>query len=156
MPNTAPNHTRQITKWISLWLSFYIKLHIQTFIVAKIDAVTYHPVIHNWQSNSSWEPPACFVSSIFTERGTRLGDLNRDGLMDIIWARGCNEPPDYMNAYINNGNGWDENGNWYPPLCFAYLLGVAYPVCSPAGYPFLPTPHTGNRAAWALTGPCIG
>ncbi len=37
-----------------------------------------------WVSNTSWEPPYCFVNFSSIDIGTRVADINGDGLADII------------------------------------------------------------------------
>lgn len=48
------------------------------------------------------------------DRGTRLVDLNNDGLVDIIKKQDCGS--DYCNrAWLNTGHGWSYSGEWEVP-----------------------------------------
>lgn len=89
---------------------------------------SYYPVLDGFTDNSVWYPPVCVAStSGHGDQGTRLEDLNGDGLVDIIKALSTNGPcniPDQLKAFINNGSGWVENTSWYPPICFySYFTG---------------------------------
>ncbi len=89
---------------------------------------SYSPVIDGFTDTSVWYPPVCMAStSGHGDQGTRLEDLNGDGLIDIIKALSTNGPcniPDQLKAFINNGSGWVENSSWYPPIClYSYFTG---------------------------------
>lgn len=80
-----------------------------------------------WTSNSTWIPPTCFAEHFSlggTDVGTRLADVNNDGLVDIIRKSGDEFNPGCSSggpegAWINNGNGWESDPTWIPPTCFA-------------------------------------
>ncbi len=69
--------------------------------------------------NSSWSfdgcrsgyQQSCLVNSLNQDIGTRLVDLNGDGLVDVFHVQGQTPNPN-MYTYINNGTGW-ANNTWY-------------------------------------------
>jgi len=72
-----------------------------------------------WESNSSWYPPICLAgvhdpTKRYYDYGSRIVDVNGDGLPDIIRNFGNQKA-----AWINTGSGWESNSSWYPPQCFS-------------------------------------
>lgn len=67
-----------------------------------------------------WDFPETFVSCWFCDdNGSRLVDVNGDGLADIIRYSQTNIAS--KNTYINNGNGgFDANSNWLSPVPFSF------------------------------------
>jgi hypothetical protein len=57
-----------------------------------------------------------FTDSSANDYGARLVDINNDGLVDILV--GYNFGHDIRQAWINNGNGWENASNWVPPDVF--------------------------------------
>src|SRR3989344_5693429 len=55
----------------------------------------------------------CFVGVNDEDMGTRLADVNGDGLIDIFRAE-ASDSPAYDKTYIliNNGSGWDLSTDW--------------------------------------------
>lgn len=51
----------------------------------------------------------------FTSSGTALADINGDGLVDIMYSKANS----YKATYINNGNGWSNDPQYYIPVYFA-------------------------------------
>lgn len=67
----------------------------------------------NWTLSANYIPPIIFVNTDFYgsyEKGVRLIDLNADGLLDIV-----QRTPSRESAWINTGNGWQQNNLWIPP-----------------------------------------
>jgi YD repeat-containing protein len=73
-----------------------------------------------WTQNDNWEPPICFSDYSGEDEGTRLADVNGDGLVDIlVGARdGLTCDDSERTAYINNGYGWTQDDTWQPNTCF--------------------------------------
>ena len=88
--------------------------------------LNYYNVEKGWPQEDFWEPPECFASNEGDDSGVRLIDLNRDGLIDVLQGKDgtsaeCGD--EQKKAYINDGNGWVEDDNWEPPVCFLYNGG---------------------------------
>lgn len=70
-----------------------------------------------WKDVSSqWASPTYFIKSDDADQGSRLVDVNGDGLIDII--EGYNFGSDVKNAWLNNGSGWVSSSAWIPPALF--------------------------------------
>ena len=76
---------------------------------------------HGWTEDKNWDPPVAFATGNGgVDEGTRIADVNGDGLPDIL---------NYVNgfaagAWINTGNGWLADPTWNPPLPFAANGGL--------------------------------
>ena len=75
-----------------------------------------------WTYDSSWNLPTSFTDSSDNDFGMRVGDINGDGLLDILChndksSGGCSRSaPD---IYINNGHGFtyqNSSGPWQFPV----------------------------------------
>jgi len=70
-----------------------------------------------WKYNAEWSANfsvctsgtvlGCFVTIDNKDRGTRLADVNGDGLVDVFRAYTASSVP-YSFTWLNNGNGWNE------------------------------------------------
>ncbi len=89
-----------------------------------------------WAESSSWElplPNILFVKKEnyngvvwINDNGTRLVDLNNDGLADFVYmitlfnrkptACGASGWQPYGQVYLNTGSGWQDNGPWTATL----------------------------------------
>jgi hypothetical protein len=67
-------------------------------------------------ASSAWVLPETFVDSSGNDNGLRLIDLNNDGLPDLI--QGIDKGTPTKKAWLNNGSGWSEYGNFTPPDYF--------------------------------------
>lgn len=74
-----------------------------------------------WVKNNNWAPPLCFINYQMQDEGTRLEDVNGDGLVDIIRSKSDGSPdfctPNISSVWINNGTGWVNDTNWTLPVC---------------------------------------
>jgi len=71
-----------------------------------------------------WNLPVAFTrDDEKKDQGVRFGDINGDGLPDIIISFLLNggETEDIRRVFLNTGNGWKEvtDGRWYPPVAFS-------------------------------------
>ncbi len=71
-----------------------------------------------WEISSALQPPTTFVSEN-ADYGIRGVDVNADGLMDLVQRR--ENPEVIYNAWINKGNGWQEDIRWIPSQPLAYI-----------------------------------
>jgi YD repeat-containing protein len=79
--------------------------------VFEYDSVT------RWERNDSWVPPITFSNY---DNGVRLTDVNGDGLVDILYGLKTDTDTVKKNAWLNNGNGWEQTDTWIPPVFFMY------------------------------------
>jgi len=79
---------------------------------------------HGWELNLNYSLPTYFVNfdgSWYTDYGTRLSDINGDGLIDIL----RDIYPDTSEVYINTGQGWHLNNNYY---ILSHFLGGSFMI----------------------------
>ena len=70
-----------------------------------------------WKDVSSQvDIPTYFVKSDGNDFGSRLVDINGDGLIDIIQS--YNFGTETKNAWLNNGSGWISSSIWIAPVIF--------------------------------------
>ena len=75
-----------------------------------------------WTEDSNWSIVQDFINSTDEDTGTRLADINGDGLMDLIRM--------HLNGgtttavYINRGNTWSTDSSWSIPAPFAVNNGL--------------------------------
>jgi RHS repeat-associated protein len=79
-----------------------------------LDRKTYINDGSQWVENSSWKPPVDFVISGGADYGSRIIDVNGDGLPDIMWA----DTATSSWTYLNTGNGWATSTSWNSPIKF--------------------------------------
>ncbi|MBS3081483.1 VCBS repeat-containing protein [Candidatus Pacearchaeota archaeon] len=116
----------------------------------------YEPINAGWNAidNNTWVLPECFAAASF-DRGLRLVDFNRDGLIDIAkgeGSNGCTPAQSIKKAWVNNGSAWIENDSWITPTCLTengqdtgarfedingdgltdFMVAAAYPNCNSA------------------------
>jgi len=72
-----------------------------------------------WVLSASTTIPMTFLNSQ-TPQGVRTGDVNGDGLVDLVQSYNDNEGHTYAGVYLNNGNGtgWTQNTNYSIPIDF--------------------------------------
>jgi RHS repeat-associated protein len=98
----------------------------------------YTPTSHVWINNgsgwtldSSWIIPELFEDNTYNDVGTRLADVNGDGLVDILfsapeWDTGTNSYQWHNRVNINNGSGWTLDTSWTIPDQFILCQGVCF------------------------------
>ena len=81
---------------------------------------TYMNTGSGWEeAGDEWDLPVIVDENNNGDEGTRLVDLNGDGLIDVV--RHVNSDYDQSTlevdaAYINTGKGWVQNDNWKSPI----------------------------------------
>ncbi len=75
-------------------------------------------------SGSGWTVPASFVSATTTDTGTRIVDLNADGLPDFIQTADISSSTQ-TNVWLNDGTNWVSASGWTAPtlLQFGTIFG---------------------------------
>ncbi len=71
----------------------------------------------SWYLDSNWTPAGTFLGNT-ADSGTRLVDINGDGLPDFITALGDNngDAPITTTVSLNTGNGWSSDSGWVFPV----------------------------------------
>lgn len=88
---------------------------------------------NGWTASSTWRTPMFMYISVpggnppNTDRGVRFGDVNGDGLTDLIQS--WDEDPNTTKTYLNTGAGWATSTSWVAPVQFtgtswAYEFGT--------------------------------
>ena len=76
--------------------------------------------------NSTWNLPLgthpIDVDANNFDRGVRFVDFNGDGLIDILHNAGSTQK-----AYVNNGAGWTDDSDWYPPAAAEFVDSLTTP-----------------------------
>lgn len=67
----------------------------------------------------SWIIPAEIVDSSGVDQGTRLLDVNGDGLIDIMRSSYLSSTT-VRETWLNNGTGWESSSAWTPPSSFFF------------------------------------
>jgi len=98
--------------------------------VAPNDCISYdiNSYINNgtsWTNDTGWhnvfDPTTCDITfvdnngELYRDRGRRFGDINGDGLIDIVAGFETNENSSVRKAWINTGRGWKEDSSWIIP-----------------------------------------
>ncbi|TAN32148.1 hypothetical protein EPN28_04885, partial [Patescibacteria group bacterium] len=78
---------------------------------------TYLNTGSGWSESSTWQPPEYFIAAE-KDNGVRLGDVNGDGLVDILYSH-ATSTQQFNKIYMNNGAGWTESASWKNPMSFA-------------------------------------
>lgn len=103
-----------------------------------------------WQYDTTWKPPVFFTElrynsaypdqTVSFDTGVIFGDINNDGLIDMIYSRDhakytvLNSPPSityYRQVYLNNGHGWTFDTN----LSSKVPIGFINTIMDVTGYP---------------------
>ena len=74
-----------------------------------------------WTSSSAFNIPQYFTGSSNNDRGVRFGDVNGDGLTDLVYGRYTSTTETVV--YINTGDGWSEDTNYTVPRTFLGPVG---------------------------------
>ena len=77
----------------------------------------------SWQEQPSYAMPENLAADGYGDIGTRLIDLNGDGLPDFIYGRHTQSGVEVKKAWLNTGSGWVEAPNYAPPK---YLASDGY------------------------------
>ncbi len=86
--------------------------------------ITRNTYINNgagWTASSTWQAPIIFFDTTpsgttNSDRGVRFGDVNGDGLTDLIQSFSATTT--IKNIHLNNGSGWMATTTWAPPIIF--------------------------------------
>ncbi len=71
---------------------------------------------NGWTNTTSqWQSPDYFLFAT-NDAGSRIEDVNADGLPDII--RGYDREVNVRKTWLNNGSGWTLHDVWSPPVVF--------------------------------------
>ncbi len=83
---------------------------------------------NGWSLDNRWIPPRC-ISHAGKDSGTRLAEVNGDGLIDVIASQShdgnCENHTLYTKrVFINNGTTWVQDSNWSRPYCIVENSGA--------------------------------
>jgi RHS repeat-associated protein len=73
----------------------------------------YQTSTKSWSEAVSWDIPEPTVESDYSDTGTRFGDVNGDGLPDLLIREADGSP---NKVYMNNGSGWTYDSSWTIPV----------------------------------------
>jgi len=94
----------------------------------------------------NWTLPVSFENN----SGTRIVDLNGDGLPDIVDSGNVNSR--YSRAWINNGTGFEYNSAWEPPILFYNNSATAIADINGDGLPDMIQSSSGGKVTYINTG----
>jgi RHS repeat-associated protein len=78
---------------------------------------SYQTQSQGWTADSAWNPLISFTATSSADNGSRIADVNGDGLPDIVQSY-TNATGSYAGTYLNNGAGWTASSTWNAPLAF--------------------------------------
>ncbi|MBI5621321.1 VCBS repeat-containing protein, partial [Candidatus Falkowbacteria bacterium] len=73
---------------------------------------------YGWVTSTSWTVPVDFMTRYYEDLGVRMGDVNGDGLVDLVQADGYSDGRTWdlhQNVYLNTGGGWVLDPAWIIP-----------------------------------------
>ena len=73
---------------------------------------------NGWVSSSTWDPPTAF-SYNGSDTGLRIGDVNGDGLPDLMYSYLDSSQVGHYAGYLNTGGGWVSSSTMEPPQIFS-------------------------------------
>jgi len=82
---------------------------------------------HGWDPDPTWSFPTYFLNyyNVGGDVGTRLMDVNGDGLPDVVQGMyDHNHLVSMMHAWLNTGHGFVQNDSWAPPTTFVEWWGA--------------------------------
>src|SRR3989344_3527684 len=82
----------------------------------------------SFTASSTWASPEYFTNSNNEDIGTRMIDINGDGLPDVLRSQNLAGTSSAESVYINNGSGWTEDNTWDIPLYFVDSVQKDYGV----------------------------
>ncbi|KKW36577.1 MAG: YD repeat protein, partial [Candidatus Uhrbacteria bacterium GW2011_GWC2_53_7] len=84
--------------------------------------IEYQTTAPGWSTNATWEAPVGFApqNSACNNLGSRVADVNGDGLPDVLQSRMDSAGNTWQSVYINNGSGWTLDPSWVIPRAFGY------------------------------------
>ncbi len=82
-----------------------------------------------WKESTNWQPQTSFSAigddgdqnfgHYSGDLGTRLCDINADGLTDIVRSQ-VGDHSTHKGVWLNTGSGWKRDDTWQPPVDFIY------------------------------------
>ncbi len=103
--------------------------------------------------SSTWIAPTYF-SSDHQDAGTRVEDINGDGLPDVIQS--LDNGTVTKKAWLNTGSGWNETSLWQPPILFMTPQktdnGVRFVDLNGDGLPDIVENSATEKNAWINNG----
>ena len=75
---------------------------------------------NGWEqaATTTWQFPVSYKES----EGVRLVDVNGDGLLDFVQATDSDHDDLISHAWLNTGNGWEQDDRYAPPEGFTYYF----------------------------------
>ena len=86
--------------------------------VGTSSAIAYMDTGTGWATSTVWAPPIPFVAAGGLDNGTRVVDVNGDGLPDVIQGYADASGTAHYASYLNTGLGWATSTIWNPPAPF--------------------------------------
>ncbi len=75
----------------------------------------------NWIGDYDWSPPIDMpIAGAYLDWGTRVADINGDGLPDLLKRMDCSDATCNGTA-LNNGSGWTPDNGWLVPQEYAFI-----------------------------------
>ena len=89
--------------------------------------ITYEATTPGWTANATWESPIPFAiqNTSCNNLGSRVADINGDGLPDLLQAQMDSINVITQSVSINNGAGWTLDPSWIIPRAFSYGSGCS-------------------------------
>src|SRR5579859_180079 len=96
----------------------------QTMITTTTASTTYAAYLNTgsgWATSTIWTPPVPFVTTGGLDAGTRIVDVNGDGLADIVQGYTDASGTIHDVSYLNTGNGWATSTVWTLPTSTSFV-----------------------------------
>jgi len=103
-------------------INSYQLVHVDTGAILETIYETYINTGGGWVASSTWRTPMYMYIATTgahppnSDRGVRFGDVNGDGLTDLIQS--WDNDPNFTKTWLNTGSGWATSTSWVSPVQF--------------------------------------
>jgi RHS repeat-associated protein len=87
-------------------------------VTSTTDPASYLNTGNGWATSTIWNAPISFTTGAGLDAGSRIADVNGDGLQDIVQGFSDASGTAHFASYLNTGTGWATSTIWNAPATF--------------------------------------